>query len=454
MIPFARVRRALLKRAMAQNQLAPVRDGSFDSGVAATCRRKVALRLLPFLSAAYLVAYLDRANVGFANAYMSSDLRFSDAVFGFGAGVFFLGYFLLEIPGALIVERWSARRWISRILVTWGLCTTLMALIKTPGQFYAARFLIGCAEAGFYPGVIVYLTHWFTERDRARAAAAFVIAAPVSLTIGAPLSAAILHLPWPVMAQWRWLFIVQGLPAVALGFVAWRYLTDRPQSALWLAEAERRWLTQRLQGEARQKPSGAGLRWWSSLRNRHVLLLAGAHLLANVAGYSFIFWLPSNLRETVHLSPELANLAAALPFAFAVLALWLAARSSDRSEERKLHACVPMAAAALCIAFTAIPHLSAALSFTLLTLTGAALFAWIPGFWALPAMSFSGDAAAASIGFINAIGNLGGFLGPSLTGVLRTSGRPRLAFAAVIAIAYAGAATLTWLAPAARNKSA
>src|SRR5947209_7191789 len=233
--------------------------------VSAACRRKVARRLLPFLFLAYVVAYLDRANVGFANAPMSADLHFSDRVFGFGAGVFFLGYVLLEIPGALIVERWSARIWISRILVTWGLCTVLMAFIRTPGQFYTVRFLLGCAEAGFYPGVIVYLTHWFTEQDRARAAAGFVMAAPVSLAIGAPLSALILQLHWPALASWRWLFIVQGIPAVVLGLVAWRYLTDWPQAAGWLTAAERDWLTGRLTSEARSKISGAGIPWWRSL---------------------------------------------------------------------------------------------------------------------------------------------------------------------------------------------
>src|SRR5260370_4868374 len=195
------------------------------------CRRKVARHLLPFLFVAYIVAYLDRANVAFANVYMSADLRFSDAVFGFGAGVFFLGYFILEIPGALIVERWSARLWISRILVTWGSCTALMATIKTPAQFYSVRLLIGCAEAGFFPGVMVYLTHWFTEKDRARAAAAFTIAAPVSLAIGALLSAAILHASLPVLAPWRWLFITQGLPAVILRLLPLRHSTHTPQTA-------------------------------------------------------------------------------------------------------------------------------------------------------------------------------------------------------------------------------
>jgi ACS family tartrate transporter-like MFS transporter len=419
--------------------------------VSTACRKRVAWRLLPFLFLAYVAAYLDRANVGFANAPMSADLHFSDSVFGFGAGVFFIGYVLLEIPGALIVERWSARLWISRILITWGLCTTLMALIRTPGQFYTVRFLLGCAEAGFYPGVIVYLTHWFTERVRARAAAGFVMAAPVSLAIGAPLSAAILRMHWPGLAPWRWLFIVQGIPAVVLGLIGWRYLTDWPKSAKWLAEAERDWLTEQLKSEARIKLSGARLPWWRLLRNGTSLSLAAAHFLANVAGYSFIFWLPANIRDSAHLSPGAVNVVAGLPFVFAVGALWVAARSSDRSGERKLHACLPMLVAASCIALTTTPGIPPFVALTLIVIAGASIFAWIPGFWALPTLNLSRDAAAASVGFINAVGNLGGFVGPFVTGLLRESGHPKAAFAAVIVTAYVGCAALIWLAPIRSN---
>jgi len=419
--------------------------------VSAACRRRVAWRLLPFLFLGYVAAYLDRANVGFANAPMSADLHFSDTVFGFGAGVFFIGYVLLEIPGALIVERWSARLWISRILITWGLCTTFMALIRTPGQFYTVRFLLGCAEAGFYPGVIVYLTHWFTEQDRARAAAGFVMAAPVSLAVGAPLSAAILRMHWLGLAPWRWLFIVQGIPAVVLGLIAWRYLTDWPRSAKWLAESERDWLTEQLKIEARIKDSRAQIPWWRQLKNGASLSLAAAHFLANVAGYSFIFWLPANIRDSAHLSPGAANVVAGLPFVLAVGALWVAARSSDRSGERKLHACVPMLVAAACVLLTTTPGIPPFAALTLMVTAGASIFAWIPGFWALPTLTLSGDAAAASVGFINAVGNLGGFVGPFVTGLLRDSGHPKAAFAAVIATAYVGCAALIWLAPVRSN---
>jgi ACS family tartrate transporter-like MFS transporter len=422
--------------------------------ISAACRKRVAWRLLPFLFLAYVAAYLDRANVGFANAPMSADLHFSNSVFGFGAGVFFVGYVLLEIPGALIVERWSARLWISRILITWGLCTTFMALIHTPAQFYTVRFLLGCAEAGFYPGVIVYLTHWFTERDRARATAGFVMAAPVSLALGGPLSAAILRIHWPALAAWRWLFIVQGIPAVALGLIAWRYLTDWPKAAGWLPDAEREWLTEQLKNETRAKISGVQTPWWQLLKNTTTLSLAAAHFLANVAGYSFIFWLPVNIRDSAHLSPGATNVVAGLPFVVAVVALWVAARSSDRSGERKMHACVPMLVAACCVALTSAPGMPPFAALGLIVVAGASIFAWIPGFWALPTLSLSRDAAATSVGFINAVGNLGGFVGPFVTGLLRDSGHPKAAFAAVIAIAYVGCAALIWVAPVRSNGDA
>jgi ACS family tartrate transporter-like MFS transporter len=425
----------------------PVPDQGVDIEVSRACRSKVARRLLPFLFLAYVAAYLDRANVSFANARMSADLHFSDAVFGFGAGLFFVGYFLLEIPGALIVERWSARLWISRILITWGLCTALMALIRTPGQFYAVRFLLGCAEAGFYPGVIVYLTHWFTEQDRARAAAGFVMAAPVSLAVGAPLSAAILELRWPGLASWRWLFIVQGFPAIILGLIAWRYLTDWPHSARWLSEAERDWLAGRLERERREKVSGAQAPWWRLLNNRTTLCLAFAHFFANIAGYSFIFWLPAMIAQTAHVSQALANIIAGIPFALAVIALWAAARSSDRSGERKLHACVPMLIAGSCAGLAVSSRIPEVAAVALIVIAGASIFAWIPGFWALPTLNLSRDAAAVSVGFINAIGNLGGFVGPFVTGLLRNSGHAKAAFAAVVGIAYFASVMLIWSAP-------
>ena len=238
---------------------------------------------------------------------MTTDLGFSDAVFGLGAGIFFLGYFLLEIPGALIIERWSARRWLARILVTWGVCTVLVGFVRTANQFYAARFLLGAAEAGFFPGIIVYLSHWFCKQDRARATARFVMAAPVSLVIGAPLSALILKATWWEIPGWRWVFILEGIPAILFGFVTLFYLTDRPSQAAWLSPEERDWINAELELEKREKRRSSQRSIWASLRQRNVILLAAAGFFANIGGYGFIVWLPTRLKEASGLSISLCH---------------------------------------------------------------------------------------------------------------------------------------------------
>ena len=244
---------------------------------------KVARRILPYFFLLFIVAYLDRANVAFAKLSMAPDLGFSEAVYGLGAGIFFLGYFLLEIPGALIVERWSARLWISRILITWGLCTILVSFVKTASGFYAARFLLGLAEAGFFPGVIIYLTHWFPAQDRARALAGLILAVPISFVIGAPLSAWCLSLHWFGLQGWRWLFILQGLPAIVLGLITPFYLTDHPHQALWLAPDERAWLTDLLERERQQARAAGRVRVWDGLKRPHVFVLAVALCLIVLA---------------------------------------------------------------------------------------------------------------------------------------------------------------------------
>src|ERR1044071_1365951 len=229
---------------------------SLGTGQTTVLRRKVAWRVLPLVFVLYVVAYLDRANVGFAKLRMASDLKFSEEVFGLGIGIFFIGYLSLEIPGALLVERWSARKWFARILISCGFISALTAFVRTPSQFYLARFFLGVAEAGFFPGIIVYFTHWFTSRDRARALSGLIIAVPLSLALGAPVSALLLDANWLGLAGWKWLFIIEGLPAVLLGIVTLLVLTDRPRDAKWLTPAERDYLEQALAAEARAKDVG------------------------------------------------------------------------------------------------------------------------------------------------------------------------------------------------------
>jgi MFS transporter, ACS family, tartrate transporter len=408
-------------------------------------RRKVAQRILPFLFILYVIAYLDRTSVSFVRVPMSAELAFSEGVYGLGSGIFFLGYFLLQIPGALIVERCGARRWIAWILVAWGLVTALFAVVQTPGQFYIGRFLLGVAQAGFFPGVVVYLTQWFRQSDRSRALAGFLVAAPVSLAIGGPLSALILQMQFFQMSGWRWVFILQGMPAILLGVVTFWYLTDSPHESRWLQPTERQFIQEGLDLETRLQTSSPQA-WWRALAEKNVILLCSAYGLINIAGYGFIFWLPSVVRSTLGLTAGAADAASSLPWVLAVISIWLAGRSSDRTGERKLHACLPLLCGGLFFALSAIPGQPAWLIFGSVCVTGATgVFAWMPGFWAIPTSISGGSARAASVGLINSVGNLGGFVGPAVIGYLRTRFEPTLSLISVVSLSWIAAALLTSL---------
>jgi MFS transporter, ACS family, tartrate transporter len=411
--------------------------------IAFQTRRKIAWRLLPFVFLLYIIAYLDRANVAFAKLSMSADLGFSEAVFGFGAGIFFVGYFLLEIPGALIVEHWSARRWIARILVSWGGFTILVGFVHSQNQFYAARFLLGAAEAGFFPGIIVYLTHWFSAQDRARAMAGFLMAAPLALAVGAPLSALILNLNWWGLAGWRWVFILEGVPAVFFGLLTLVYLTDHPKQASWLEAEERAWIEARLFSEKQEIRKARQRSLWQALRQRDVFCLAFAVFFANIGGYGFILWLPSLVNKASGFSASVSTLLSTLPFALAVLCVWCVGRSSDWSKERRWHVGVPLLLAALFFFLATRPGLTFPQVMLWLSLTGASAFAWIPSFWVLPTLVAEGSAAAVAIGLINSIGNLGGFVGPSVVGYLLTTHHPYAVATGLLSICYCIAAALT-----------
>ncbi len=417
-------------------------DTRVDPMVAARTVARIRRRILPFLFVLYMFAYLDRANVAFAKIPMQADLGFSEQVFGLGVGIFFIGYFLFEIPGALIVERWSARRWLARILITWGFCTVLIGFIWTPAQFYGARFLLGAAEAGFYPGVIVYLSHWFPRRVRARALAGFTAAIPVSLILGAPISALLLKLDWWGLPGWRWVFILQGIPSVALGIVTLRYLTDRPFQATWLKPEEREWLVAELEAEKKAKQAYGDLTIWQALRQRNVLLLAAALCSANVLGSTFQVWLPSIIRMKSDISITAATALAALPFIVALAAGLLSGRSSDRTGERRFHCVVPLLAGAVFFPLSAIPGQPFPLVMAWLALTAATTAAWPPAFWVLPTSTLGASAAAASTGLINSIGNLGGFIGPSITGFLLSRQYSMRTVIAIISVCYIIAAGL------------
>ncbi len=397
-----------------------VSSSTSDSEVARRARHRIARRLLPFLFLLYVIAFLDRMNVGAAALQMPHDLGFSEGVIGFGAGIFFLGYFLLEIPGALIVERWSARRWIARIMISWGLVTVFMAFIHTARQFYLVRFLVGAAEAGFFPGVIVYLTHWFRYEDRAKAIAVFYAANPISYIIGSPLAGLLLGLSWLGLRGWRWLFIIEGIPAVLLGVITIFYLTDWPAKANWLPDDERSWITGVLQREKEAKKRAHSHSIWEALRHRDVLLLTLCYFCAMTGSYGIGFWLPTILKRISGQSNMKVTLLAALPYVVALIAQQVNGWHSDRTRERRWHAAVPVFLCGVGLALAVLYRSNPTLSIVLLVLGGGAFYGFQPCFWAVPTLFLGESAAAASIGLINSVGNLGGFVGPLTMGYLAT----------------------------------
>jgi len=389
-----------------------------ESEVAQRARRRIARRLLPFLFLLYVIAFLDRMNVGAAALQMPHDLGFSEGVIGMGAGVFFLGYFLLEIPGALIVERWSARRWIARIMISWGLVTVFMAFIHTARQFYVIRFLVGAAEAGFLPGVIVYLTHWFRYQDRAKAVAFFYAANPLSYVIGSPLAGLLLGLSWLGMRGWRWLFIIEGIPAVILGVITIWYLTDWPDQAQWLHADEKEWITTELQREKQAKHSRRSYRVWEALRHRDVILLTGSYFCAMTGSYGIAFWLPTILKRLSGKSDLKVTLLAALPYVAAFITQQVNGWHSDRTGERRWHAAIPLFVCGIALALAVLYGTNLMMSVAMFVVAGGAFYGFQPVFWAVPTLFLSESAAAASIGLINAVGNLGGLVGPLVIGYL------------------------------------
>jgi ACS family tartrate transporter-like MFS transporter len=391
--------------------------------IAERTRRRINRRLLPFLFLLYIIAFLDRINISFADLDMTRELGFSDQVFGLGSGIFFAGYVLLEIPGSLLVELWSARKWIARIMISWGLVGSLTGLIHTAHQFYWARFILGVAEAGFFPGVVVYLTHWYREQDRARAMGLFMSAIPIAQVIGAPISGALLNIHWLGYSGWRWLLVLEGVPAVIAGFVALFYLTDRPRDARWLADDEREWITAELDREARSKgpPASVWRAFWHVFQDRDVILLTLVYFLGACGQYGFTFWLPKMIQKLSGFSSFQVAMVATLPFLAAWPAMLLLSWNSDRTDERRWHTAAALLALAVGLAGSVLAGDHIALGVLMFSLAGIGMTARLPAFWALPATLLGGATAAASIGAINCIGNLGGFVGPYLLGALSTA---------------------------------
>jgi MFS transporter, ACS family, tartrate transporter len=414
---------------------APIESTRSGTAALERARQKAYWRLIPLVFVCYAVAYIDRANVAFAKLTMAKDLGFDEETFGTGFGIFFLGYVLLEVPGALLVERWSARKWMSRIMITWGIVAALTALVKTPTQFYAMRFLLGLAEAGFFPGAIVYLTHWFPARDRARALALLIIAAPiaqlVSQRVSVPLlrygtteivnGAAVTTPPLWGLHGWQIVYVFWAVPAIVLGLLVLLKLTDRPAEARWLAPDERDALEAKLAAERGATGAVTHLGIGEALRNPAVLLLALANFLITSAHYGIEAFLPTILQSWFHL--RLTDVAwAAFPSFAAILFAQLGVSwSSDRHGERWWHTIVPMMWGAGVLLLTAAGRGNYALTIVLFALAVGGVRSYVAPFYALPKLFLEGTAAAGAIGFINAIANLGGFVGPRTLGALAKS---------------------------------
>ena len=381
---------------------------------------KVSARFLPLLIVCYFVAYLDRVNVSFAALTMKPDLGLSAAAYGFGAGIFFIAYFLFEVPSNVLLVRYGARRWIARIMFSWGLLSGATAFVGGPASFYVVRLLLGAAEAGFFPGIIYFLTLWFPAAYRARIIGYFMAAVPLSSVIGAPLSGLLLGLDGLLgLTGWQWLFILEAVPALVLSVVVFFHLTDRPADAAWLNEDERSWLVRRLEQEQEQRMSRHDYSLLQALRNPKVLALSAVYFGVVSTNYGLTFFLPQ-IVQGFGMSNVKIGLVSALPYVVGTIGIVVWGRRSDRRLERRFHLAFPLMVAASGIAIsTALDD--PALKMLAFSVAGFGIFGSMPVFWTLPTAFLSGAAAAAGIAMINSIGNLAGFAGPYALGWVKDS---------------------------------
>jgi MFS transporter, ACS family, tartrate transporter len=384
--------------------------------------RAISIRLIPFLVLAYFFAYLDRVNLGFAALTMNADLKFSPTVFGWGAGIFFIGYFIFEVPSNLALEKFGASRWIARIMVSWGIISALMAVISGERSFYLLRFLLGVAEAGFFPGIILYLTYWYPAEYRARFLGAFAVAVPVSTAIGAPVSGLLLGLDGAMgLKGWQWLFIIEGIPSVLLGIVSWFHLTDRPEKADWLNAEQKAWLTSKLEAENAAKQALGQLSLRQVLSSGKVIALSMVYFGYVGAVYGMQFWLPQ-IVKAFGLTNAQTGFVTAIPYLFGTIAMILWARHSDATRERVAHIGGPLLLTALALSVSSYIT-DPTTTMIVLTVAAIGMFSTFAVFWTLPTAWLSGTAAAGAIALINSIGNLAGFGGPYLIGwVKETTG--------------------------------
>ncbi|BBQ00362.1 MFS transporter [Burkholderia sp. SFA1] len=377
--------------------------------------RKITWRIVPFIMLLYFVAYIDRVNIGFASLTMRTDLGFTASILGFGAGIFFWGYFLFEVPSNIILHKVGARMWIARVMVTWGIISAAMAFVKGPTSFYIIRFLLGAAEAGFFPGIILYLSYWFPARHRAGVVAFFMAAAPLSTALGSPLSAALLEMNGVMgLHGWQWMFILEAIPALILGVVVFFYMTDKPEKAKWLKDDERTWLVNVMNDEASKRSTTAKHGIISGLANPRVLALSLIYFGTSAGLYTLGIWAPQIIKQ-LGVSSMTVGVLNAIPPVVSVVAMIFWSRHSDRTGERTWHVALACVAAAVGLAIAAVANSVVGL-IAALTLVNIGISCAKPPLWTMPTMFLSGAAAATGIATINSIGNLGGFAGPAMIG--------------------------------------
>ena len=400
--------------------LASQTPGRTDADFEDQTYSKVTLRLIPFLCLCFVIAFLDRVNVSFAKLQMVSDLKFSEATYGLGAGIFFLAYFLFEVPSNVIMHKVGARRWIARIMITWAILTGLMALVNSVPMFYIVRFLLGAAEAGFFPGMILYLTYWYPASRRSRITALFMTAIPIAGVFGGIFSGWILQNMSGVggLSGWQWLFLLEALPSLIVGVVVLFYLDDGIAKAGWLNPAEKALLARRIEADGQGK-TGHSLR--EVFSNAKVWILALVYFGSSMGQYGFSFWLPSIIKSTGVQSAVDIGLLSAIPYAFGIVAMIIVGRSADRSGERRMHYALAAFVGAIGLVLSAVYGGNTVMAMAALTLACMGLQCLAPVFWSIPTALLGGVAAAAGIALINSVGNLAGFVSPYMVGWIKDS---------------------------------
>jgi ACS family tartrate transporter-like MFS transporter len=381
---------------------------------------KVSWRLLPLVALAYCIAYIDRSNISFAALTMNKDLGFSAYIYGWGAGIFFFGYFLFEIPSNLVLEKIGARIWIARIMITWGIISALTAFVTGPWSFLTVRFLLGAAEAGFFPGMILYFTYWFPAQYRGRVISTLFVAQPVANALASIVSAAILEMDGILgIKGWQWIFIIEAIPAVILGLFIFRVMTDKPSRADWLAEDEKNWLQARIEGENREVESAGRLTLMRALGDPRVVALSMVYLMSVTANYGIVFFMPQIIKG-IGLSNMMTGLVSSVPYIIGTIGLIAWGWSSDRNKERRWHLIVASTLGAVGLAFAG---WSGASYWALLGMSAATvgIYGSRAAFWPMPSIFLTGTAAAGAIALINATGNLGGYFGPFIVGWIKDS---------------------------------